>query len=275
MKIIYNLKLKTFALLLVGMVFVSCNDDDTPGQDPSNQKPIATTTINSLVVAEGQTGVIPFTLDRATTKVSYFKIQTVEGGSATEDDDFIAGTHDLRPDTGNIGDGFEMRVDAGVTSFDIPVQAILDLDQTEGAESVTVNISAAANRTVLTSPAQVSIDITLEDFEYCIWTFEMTDAYGDGWNGGYLSLTVDGVTTDYFNEDLDGVLGVSETQTIDVLVQKDVPFSIDYVSGGGTGDAPGWESENTYVITAADGTVYSDGPVPTEGNVTSGANGCN
>jgi len=274
MKIIYNLKLKTFALLALAVVFVACNDDDTPGMEPSNQKPIATTTVSSLTLAEGESGVIPFTLDRATTKPSYFKIQAVDG-SASEDEDWTAGTGPLRPDTGNAGDGFEMRVDAGVSSFEIPVNIMLDLDQSEGDETISLQISAAANRTVLTGPDVVNVQVNIVDFQFCIWTFEMTDDYGDGWNGGYIAVTADGVTTEYANQDLDGDVGVPETQIIEVGIADGVPFSIDYVSGGGTGAGPGWESENSYVITAADGTVYADGPIPTEGNIASGDNACN
>jgi len=275
MKIIYNLKLKTFALMALAMVFVACNDDDVPGMEPSNQKPIATTTVTSITIAEGTSDVIPFVMDRATTKPAYFKIQAV-GGSATEDEDWTAGTGPLRPDTGNVGDGFEMRIDAGVTSFDIPISVALDLDQTEGDETISLQISAAANRTVLTGPAVVNVQVNIVDFEFCIWTLEMTDDYGDGWNGGYISVAADGSpTANYFNEDLDGQVGVPETQIIEVGIASGVPFSIDYVSGGGTGAGPGWESENTYVITAPDGTVYADGPIPTEGNITSGPDACN
>jgi hypothetical protein len=271
MKIIYNLKLKTFALLALAMVFVACNDDDTPGQDPSNQKPIARTTVTSLTILEGETGVIPFTLDRATTKPAYFKIQSV-GGSATEDEEWTAGTGPLRPDTGNAGDGFEMRIDAGVTSFDIPVNTVLDLDNTEGNENISLRISAAGNRTVLTGPANVNVEVTVEDFDYCL-LIEMTDDYGDGWNGGFLTVTdSSGASTDYANQDLDGVFGVAETQTVPVQIPAGA-YTITYTEGGGGGGAPGWDSENTFAITGPDGSVVTGGPNPSTGPVTSGT--CN
>jgi hypothetical protein len=65
-----------------------------------------------------------------------------------------------------------------------------------------------------------------------------------------------------------------------IAISNAAEYSIAYVSGGGTGGSPGWESENYFKLTAPDGTTswesgslnYSS--IPTEGVVTSGTNAC-
>ena len=261
-----NTYIKLLALLFVASASVSCvNDDETFGIN--DDKPTATTSVTSLTLNEGESAVIPFTISNAINKPSQFKIELVGGNGDQEDID--AGDQYTDADTGIYQDGFEITVPGYVSSFDIPVSALLDLDQTEGNETITLKISAAGVRTIVT-PEEYYIDVTIVDYQFCLWSFEMTDSYGDGWNGGHLDVTADGVTTSYACQDLDGVVGVSETQTVDVPVTLGANYTISYVSGGGTGNGPGWESENTYTLTAPDGTMFSDGPIPTEGIVTSG-----
>jgi len=65
-----------------------------------------------------------------------------------------------------------------------------------------------------------------------------------------------------------------------ISIPNGAPFSIAYVSGGGTGGSPGWESENYFKLTAPDGTtMWEEGSfdyssIPTNGVVTEGTNVC-
>lgn len=106
----------------------------------------------------------------------------------------------------------------------------------------------------------------------CNWTLITHDTYGDGWNGGYIEVITNGITTQYVQP-----AGADVTHLI--AISNAAEYSIAYVSGGGTGGSPGWESENYFKLTAPDGTVYESGSldyssIPTEGVVSSGTNVC-
>lgn len=266
-----NTYIKLLALLFVASASVSCvNDDETFGIN--DDKPTATTSVTSLTLNEGESAVIPFAISKAINKPSQFKIELVGGNGGQ--DDITAGDGYMDADTGIYQDGFEITVPAYASSFEIPVNVILDLDQSEGNETITLKITAAGVRTIVT-PEEYYVTLNIIDYQFCLWSFEMTDTYGDGWNGGYLEVDADGVITTYACQDLDGQVNVSETQTVDVAVTADANYTITYVSGGGTGNGPGWESENNYVITSPSGMTWADGPIPTAGVVTSGTSTCN
>ncbi|MFD2551817.1 hypothetical protein ACFSQP_08315 [Bizionia sediminis] len=269
------------ALSVLGLVSTSCtNDDDHNLINTGDQKPLATTSVTSLTLKEGETKVIPFTISKPLTKVSYFHISAVSGSAVagkidpedeTEIGDFIAGEEDNNADFGDPNDGYLVRVPGNATSFDIPVTALFDLDQEEGDKNVRLKITATGTRTIIT-PGDVFVDVSIKDFNYCLWTLEMNDAYADGWQGAYITVDSDGIAVDYSLED-------GATETIQVPVGS--PFVISYVSGttGTTSPnqpgSPGWEEEVTYTLTSPGGTVYSDGPVPAVGVIVDGTDNCN
>lgn len=259
-------KITTLTLMAAALFCTSCVDDDLDGME-AQPKPTATTSVSSLTLAEGESAMIPFTISNALNVPSQFKIELVDGNGTQ--DDITAGDHATDGDTGIIDDGYEITVPAYATSFDIPVNALLDLDQTEGTETITLKISAAGVRTILT-PQDYLVTVSITDYTFCLWTLDATDTYGDSWNGGYIEVTIDGVVSQYASENNDGAVNLSETTSHSITIDSGATYSISYVSGGGTGAGPGWESENEYVLTAPDGTVYSDGPIPTAGVITSG-----
>ena len=84
------------------------------------------------------------------------------------------------------------------------------------------------------------------------WTLLMTDSYGDGWNGGYITISIDGEETTHACTGLE----TTETITVPAGVQR---FLFTYAAGD-------WESENEYTLTDPNGVdVLADGPSPTEG----------
>ena len=88
----------------------------------------------------------------------------------------------------------------------------------------------------------------------CTFTLSMFDSFGDGWNGGSLSVTVGGTFFGPYSASGAG------TQSTFVACPGDV-ISLSYSSGT-------WEGENTYSLLDPNGTVlFSDGPNPTTGSV--------
>lgn len=254
-----NTYIKLLALLFIASASVSCvNDDETFGINAN--KATATTSVTSLTIAEGESAVIPFTISNAINKPSQFKIELVGGNGDQEDID--AGDQYTDADTGIYQDGFEITVPAYVSSFDIPVSAFLDLDQTEGNETITLKISAAGVRTIVT-PEEYLVKVTIEDYKYCLWSLEAVDTYGDSWNNASIDLTVDGVTTSYFLTDDD-----AGYKLFDVPVTLNSPYSFEFVGGD-------WDGEIEYTLTAPDGTVFADAYYPAVGVITSGTSTCN
>lgn len=76
------------------------------------------------------------------------------------------------------------------------------------------------------------------------WIFDMTDAYGDSWNGAFLTVTLDG--TEYIFE-VDAAEATGSIETLTVPVGSEV-ISIQFTSGP-------WDGEIAYTITAANGNV--------------------
>ncbi len=82
------------------------------------------------------------------------------------------------------------------------------------------------------------------------WVFDMADSFGDGWDGAFVTVDIDGVTTDYT---VDGGFGQMHTVTIPSGTQRLV---ISYTRGS-------FEEEHTYTVTKPDGTVLGPfGPNP-------------
>ena len=265
-----NTYIKLYALILISFVSVSCvNDDETFGINEN--KALATTTVSNLTIAEGKTGYIPFTISSPITTTAKFRIDVVSG-TAEEDVEYTAGTGDIVGENGISGEGFQMIVPAYAESFEIPVSTILDLDQTEGNETITLKISATGNRTILT-PVPYLVNVTIVDFTYCMWDLQVLDAYGDSWQGATITIEDDHHTATYPKEDWDDF---EELYQIPVGTN----YTFTYTSGTtgdqpNVADTPGFEEENSYMLTATNGTVYSDGPIPTVGIIASGADSCN
>jgi len=145
----------------------------------------------------------------------------------------------------------------------------------EGTESLVLKVVSGPSlaNTYLVNPDTnfPTLDLTIENWLVCVWTLFCSDTYGDGWNGGHVNVDIDGVVTEYVAEET--------TSTYEVLIPDGSSYSFEYVSGGGTGAGPGWESENYYSLTAPDGTFWEDGSmdyssIPAEGIITDGINAC-
>lgn len=178
---------------LAASVFVSCKDDDLDGMTPLS-KSQATSSVTNITLTEGETDVIPFTIDKAINKPSQFKI-LVKGGNLSQSDLFI-GDQEMDADTGVPGKGFEITVPAYATSFDIPVEAVYDI-LPEGTESATLEISAAGVRTIVIPGNTHMVNLTVNNIATTNFTFKMD------WDTTYVGVDGDEHSACDFDLDLE------------------------------------------------------------------------
>jgi len=87
------------------------------------------------------------------------------------------------------------------------------------------------------------------------WIIEMVDSYGDGWDGAFITATIDGTGTDYT------ATGTGTDHTINVPPGS-TSLVFTYTPGA-------FESEHSYTIKAPSGNIVAQqGPGPTAGEIT-------
>lgn len=98
----------------------------------------------------------------------------------------------------------------------------------------------------------------------CTWSVVMTDIYNDGWNNnGSITVTVDGVSTNYTN-----ISGAGTQQTANIPVNNGSTVSIIYNSGM-------YNNENSFILYDDQGTaVFTQPPNPPAGPIWSGIANC-
>ncbi|WP_258541593.1 T9SS type A sorting domain-containing protein [Parvicella tangerina] len=96
---------------------------------------------------------------------------------------------------------------------------------------------------------------------FCDYQLIMSDSYGDGWNGGYITFKVDGEIVDSYNAEGTGT-------TVNLPLPDGARFSLTYNAGR-------YEGENTYTLVDNTGsTIFSDGPGPSTGEVFTATASC-
>ena len=113
---------------------------------------------------------------------------------------------------------------------------------TDFLKTATINIE----NTCLLSPAQMVGD----------WTLDMQDLFGDGWDGAFVTVEIDGVGTDYTIAS-----GAANTEIITV---PSGTATLQFFYTGGS-----FEEEHVFQVIAPNAVeVYADGPDPSEGEFT-------
>ncbi|GAA4887610.1 hypothetical protein GCM10023311_09230 [Flaviramulus aquimarinus] len=240
--------------IVLSTAFFGCDDDLADTIDES-AKPRVTFTVSSSNAPEIDTPeiIISIKMDKPIKTTTTFAATQIGGDAVLHEDYEVSGGV----------------VPAYQTEGEIVISVNSDLD-VEGDETAQFEVGAAAIPDLYEVIGTANITLTIEDYEFCLWNLVANDSYGDGWNGGFISVEFDGTTSTY--------AATHPTDTFDIPITKGSDYTITYVSGGGTGQAPGWEEENSYVLTAPDGTVFADGSgpeIPTAGVITSGTSTCN
>jgi hypothetical protein len=95
----------------------------------------------------------------------------------------------------------------------------------------------------------------------CDYLLNMSDSYGDGWNGGQLTVSVNGAPVGTF-------AAVGSGSTASFTICNGDQLTLSYASGE-------WENENTYQVFGPAGNfVFGDGPDPAIGTVFTGVGDC-
>ncbi len=127
-------------------------------------------------------------------------------------------------------------------TYDLYLQAVC------GTDSVSKPVGPYTFMTSYTPPNPTG--------DSCTYTLELFDTFGDGWNGAVLTITIDGQSTNY-------TFTTGYEATFQFTAPQNVPFVVSYTPGF-------FENEVSYNIVDPDGNVvFSDGPYPQTGEVTS------
>lgn len=122
-------------------------------------------------------------------------------------------------------------------------------------------VDAGPDQTVCPNVAAQLNATTVGSGTTCNYTFNLYDSFGDGWNGAYFNLYINGALFSSYTE------GNGSFSTFSVSIPAGATIDIEYFPGT-------WESEVTYEIIDCQGNiVYSDGPNPLTGMVYTGLNG--
>lgn len=274
-------------LFVLTSVF-SCDNDDSI---PRRGKPMISVENSSLTVNEGESAVFDFNVEYPIKESIYIRIDVLDengnilptaepigdpnsgnGFSAIVLDD-INVPYDTWFDSGAFGfgylggSGYIAEIPAYSETFQLSINALLDAVPNEAPETFSFRLTGSVT---MAAEIQEQINITINNVNACTWTLETTDEFGDGWNGGFITATINGVDSNY--------AASGEGSIFEIGMVDDDVYSFTYTSGGGSGEAPGWEEENSFTLTAPDGTVFSgdgtDGTLIPEGEITSGTNNC-
>ena len=96
----------------------------------------------------------------------------------------------------------------------------------------------------------------------CSYSLEMQDLFGDGWNGGFITVLIDGVSIGDYSvtggDDEIAMIPICNGESIELV----------YTAGN-------WEEENTYTLYDSQGNIlFTDGINPTVGSAYSGVGSC-
>ena len=148
----------------------------------------------------------------------------------------------------------------------------IDIDNQDYQSELYVDVTADLAPLIVVSSYEYSVDsdanteVTLStEVQQMCYTLEMVDSYGDSWNGGYLTITQDGVSTVYENEDLDGQVGsTSEESQSENICLNASSFSVEWTGGG-------WVYEVSFSLIGDNGEVVCEEADPEDGVVCGGA----
>lgn len=230
-----KLYLLAMAMLLL-VVAISCDaTDDIAAEVNPNDYPVLTITSDAtsgVTVNEGDAPVFTFTATLSQMLDRPVLISARQIGGTADTDDYSFSTAVIQPYSTQ-----------ATLSVAINPDGIV-----EDTEDLSIEVGAFDVGSMYTvSPASdvMNFDVTIENCADCVtcdWVLDMTDDYGDGWNGAKLVISANGNASDYTLSD-----GTSGQEIIPI--PADATVAIDFVSGGS------WDCEISYTLTDANGAV--------------------
>lgn len=131
------------------------------------------------------------------------------------------------------------------------------------AGNATVNVTPPVSNNCTATPVSLSSAFSYDGGPYpstCPFTLTMFDAYGDGWNGGYVTVKVNGNSIGNYS-----ALGSKTTQILNIQNGATVQFS--YTAGTN-------ENENSYTIANGNTIVYTSTNTPATGIIYTTTTNC-
>lgn len=170
------------------------------------------------------------------------------GGTWTSSNTTVAS---VNPTTGIV-----TGVSAGTSTITYTVLGVSGCPNSLATRVVTVYaypvINAGSDVTICPSSSTILIGTSNMTDSY-VYTLNMSDSYGDGWNGGYLTAYVNSASIGTYSAS-----GYGSSVSINVTAGQTIYFT--YTTGS-------WEGENSYSISLNGTTVYSTGTNPPSGTV--------
>lgn len=119
--------------------------------------------------------------------------------------------------------------------------------------TIKVRAKSGSDMSDWTNPVSFTTDLCLEE-DQCLITFELTDSYGDSWNGNAIKVVdveTGNVLGQFTNENLDGTTG-EETNTYTLAVCNGRNIEFQWVNGS-------YPYEASWVIKDVNGDVITEG----------------
>lgn len=204
-----------FCLAIVAVSVVSCMDDDQNYPDPD--KPIISAN-STISINEGETASIVLNLSKPIGSPIDLKLTPVDG-TASDSDYSVAASEFTSVDDG-VGPvpAYGIEIPSGVSSFEVPLTALSDIDIDNG-ETIVFELSSTLNGKGLVADDSKIITVTINNIE-------STDLYIElAWSGNYVDA--DGDSHDFCDLDLDLELySDPDYNTIIATSYSDCPESI-------------------------------------------------
>ncbi len=124
---------------------------------------------------------------------------------------------------------------------------------TNSANSITLN--SITNSNCNGNTGAVNISVTAAP---CVYTLNMSDSYGDGWNGGFLTIRANGTAIPGSPFSVSAAQGFNSSVTFSIPAGQTLQLT--YTAGT-------WEAENSYNLVQNGTTIFSAGPTPGTGIV--------
>ncbi|UUC45661.1 hypothetical protein [Flavobacterium cerinum] len=266
-----------FALLLSGLAFVSCNDNEV--DYVFNEKPAITTDLSAYTVNEGDELSIVLTTSKVSNVPMEIKLEVLGNSTAVLDEDFELPGELIGPEQGLGNEGYMIAFPANVSTYTVKIPITLD-DEFEQDELIALKISGTHNMNgtidkvvniTIKNKAKDELDLTLGwdksfavggtnytlcglDYDVDILVFDAVtfDPVGDGAQTGDCPEHLVMPLADYPNGtyllvgylyDDAGVPGAG-------LPEFNIPITIDYFRGGSQTLTPGSYTQTTGFLTS-------------------------